>query len=145
MPEEVERLSRDPISVSGPESGRSGRSFDLPHGQAAVIENDELVCLLELHDSGPNRKAYTFRTFHKPSGYEIAGVGEVFEHYYRVSGPGKSTRVVDKGSVLFVDAGFLKIRWSLARWLYYDPKVASVSAGSKSEYEAKVEPHRRKG
>jgi hypothetical protein len=144
LPEAVDRLSREPIAISGGGSGRGGKSFDIPHGQAAVIENDELVCLLELHDAGPNKKAYTFRTFHKPSGYEIGGEGEVFEHYYRISRSGQSTQVVDRGSVLFVDAGFLKIRWSLGRWLYYDPKVASVTAGSKAEYEAKIEPYRRK-
>jgi hypothetical protein len=146
LPEAVERLSKEPISVSGSASGRSGSSFDIPNGRAAIIENDELVCLLELHDSGPNRRTYTFRTFHKPSGYEITGEGEVFERYYHILRPGQnqSTRVVDRGSVLFVDAGFLKIRWSLGRWLYYDPKLVSVSAGTKTEYEAKVEPHRKK-
>ena len=144
LPKAVEQLSREPIAVSGGGSGRGGKSFDIPPGQAAVIENDELVCLLELHDVGPNKRTYTFRTFHKPSGYEISGEGEVFEHYYQISRPGQTTRVVDRGSVLFVDAGFLKIRWSLGRWLYYDPNVASVTSGSKAEYEAKIEPYRRK-
>jgi len=146
LPEAVDRLSKEPISVSGGPSGRSGNSFDIPDGQAAIIESEELVCLLELREAGSNGRTYTFRTFHKPSGYEITGEGEVFERYYRILRPGQSqsTRVVDRGSVLFVDAGFLKIRWSLGRWLYYDPKLVSVSSGSKAEYEAKVEPHRKK-
>lgn len=132
------------MSISG-NSPRGGQSFDIPENQGALIETSGLLCLVELHDAKPNRRTYTFRCLHKDSGIEITGDGEVFERYYRLKRPDhKGSRVVDRGSSLTIDAGFLRMRWSLGRWIYYDQSIASVSAASATDFETRVNSIRTK-
>lgn len=137
-------LLNAPVSLSGP--GR-GASFNVPANQSMLIETNELICFLELHDSDDVcRKHYRFRTFHKVSGYEVGGEGHVCEKYYSISKPpGQGIRVMDRGSVLYIDAGFCKIRWSLGRWLYYDPAIATMSIGSRAEYEQRIQARKTDG
>jgi hypothetical protein len=53
-----------------------------------------------------------FRTFDKASKYEIRGGGEVSEKYYHLSSINGATpttnTVIDSGSVVFIDAGFIR-------------------------------------
>ena len=120
---EYEALIERAVSVSP--SGTGGAQIQITAGRAALIETRELICRLLIHDTDvPSRKRYEFRTFHKPTGFEVSGTGEVFEKYWSIAKPNEGppnredALVIDKGSVTVVDAGFLKIVWSAERWFH---------------------------
>ncbi len=135
---ELLELAKSPQEISPPRStARAG--FKIPAGKGVLIETPECIAFLELHGESPTRQAYHFRTFHKASGSEIRGEGEVYERYYHLSKANEArTIVVDRGSLLTIDAGFVKLRWSAPRWIYLDPKTTQATPATLSDYRAKT-------
>lgn len=139
-------MNKDLIdSVKNPKSisKNYNNSFYVPNDKGALIIGEEFISYIELLDNttpSNNTCNYKFRTFSLKHKVEISGEGKVFEHYYRIKDPfnKKSTvTVIDKNSVLEIDAGLFKVEWSAGRYLYLDNNL-KIQASTEEMYEEKI-------
>ncbi|MFN4152093.1 MAG: hypothetical protein ACK4IX_14220 [Candidatus Sericytochromatia bacterium] len=120
------------------------KSFHVPNDKGALIIGEDFISYIELLDNNTpsNRSSnYKFRTFSLKHKVEISGEGKVFEHYYSVKDPfnKKSTvTVIDKGSVLEIDAGLFKVEWSAGRYLYLNSNDIKIQESTEQMYEEKI-------
>lgn len=136
-PEELIRT----IEFPPPISANQPKGYPIQQGKGGLLENKDFICYLELSgDVSSTESTYRFRTFSKKHKLEVSGTGKVHEHYYSLKDPNqKSTsRVIDKGSNLIIDAGLFTIGWSAGRWLYADADALTVTEATEKDYEARV-------
>lgn len=137
-------MNKDLIdSVKNPKSISKSykKSFSIPNDKGALIIGKEFISYIELVDNKTYSSNYKFRTFSLKHKLEISGEGKVFEYYYRIKDPLNKTSVVtviDKGSVLEIDAGLFKVDWSAGRYLYLDNDNLKIQASTEQMYEEKI-------
>jgi hypothetical protein len=134
LPQSLVDTIQTPPNIS---EGASG-GFPVPQGSGVILRGKEFISYLFL-ESGPSSESakYTFRTFSTVHKLEIQGRGEVFERYYRVSDPAEpnsNTTVIDRGSILDIDAGIFKITWSAGPYIYLGKGKVKAEAGSEERY-----------
>lgn len=136
VPAELQSIIKNPPSLK---RGKSGTHFPATGG--LLIESPDFISFVSItKQDNSTERDYTFKTYSKKFKQEVAGEGLVFEHYYRVSDPNSEKRtssVIDKGSVLFIDAGLFKAEWSLGDYLYL-PDTIKVKEASLEDYTALI-------
>jgi|SRR5450755_1517552 hypothetical protein len=107
----------------------------LPDGSAAVIQFTAF---------GESEAEYRWRFRPSPKEPTIAGVGRVFEDYFRIPLPGDRTWAIRKNSAddLVVKAGRVRVEWSYrsrqAGWLYYCSGLATLETLDSALFETKL-------
>lgn len=140
VPPEFEALVKSPPSISGYPS----ESFKIPQKGGAMLSGEDFVSYIELDDGTNLRdKKYTFHSYSKKYQLEVSGEGYVREHYYRIRNPHsksekKSSRVVDKDSVLTIDAGLFTINWSSSNWIYFTADKITAKQATLSDYQKEI-------
>jgi hypothetical protein len=124
--------------VKNPPTLKHGlRGVHFPEKNGLLIQSPEFISHITIikQESVAERR-YTFRTYSNKFRKEIVGEGRVFEHYYRISDPHSnkdSTTVIDKDSILLIDAGLFKAEWSLGDYIYL-PDAMTVKEAPLSDY-----------
>ena len=110
-------------------------------GAMLVLVNSEGVAAVTFTKQIAEGVKYQYRYLPK-EGEEKSGEGEVFEKYERVSIPNKphDKRVIDKGGKLHIEAGSLKVTWSLGSpksgYIYYFPEEVCVQIAEAKDYKS---------
>lgn len=137
-PADFDKLIKNPPAISV----NNKKGFQVPNGESVILENEKFISLITItrvdeHD----RALYQFWTYSKIFKKEITGKGSVFEHYYRITTTTdgqKSYAVIDKGSVLNIDAGIFKVEWSAGNYLYFNHQEIKANIGDFSEYQKRM-------
>lgn len=115
-----------------------------------LSDNQGNVAVVDFPKQIENGTEYRYRCLSK-TGNVTTGKGKVFEKYERkpVKGEKNTTLLIDKGSKLFIVAGSITVKWSMAHrlqgWIMYNPDVVSVQIGYSRDFEKiKLERFRKK-